>query len=91
MSSLSGVGEAEDGAELHPEDEVEDEEGLSAQCTGNVKLLKAERHRSANARMTTSFRLPPTAHPLPSGPAGSRSALLSEPQAWCRQPGSGWS
>lgn len=43
MSSLSGVGEAEDGAELHPQDEVEDEEGLPAQCAGNIKLLKPQR------------------------------------------------
>lgn len=30
VCSLSGVGETEDGAELHPQDEVEDEERLVA-------------------------------------------------------------
>ncbi len=44
MCSLPGVGEAEDGAELHIEDEVEDEEGLFTQCTGYVILLKTSRH-----------------------------------------------
>lgn len=39
---LPGVGETEDGAELHVQDEVEDEQRLFAQCAGDVILLKTK-------------------------------------------------
>lgn len=44
VSSLSGVGETEDGAELHVQDEVEDEQRLFAQRARDVILLKTKRH-----------------------------------------------
>lgn len=39
---LPGVGETEDGAELHVQDEVEDEQRLFAQRAGDVILLKTK-------------------------------------------------
>lgn len=40
---VSGVGEAEDGAELHTQDEVQNEEGLVAQSARNIILLKRKK------------------------------------------------
>lgn len=40
MCSLSGVGETEDGTELHAQDEVEDKKGLLTQCAWHIILLK---------------------------------------------------
>lgn len=75
MCGLFGVGEAEDGAVLHAQDEVEDEEGLFAQRTGHVVLLKNikqiytgiykfnPRGQTARRLLPEGQRSPPTVSP----------------------------
>lgn len=54
VCGLSGVGEAEDGTELHTQDEVEDEEGLIAQCGGHIILLQTQ---SSSCHLQSSTNL----------------------------------
>lgn len=48
VCSLLGVGETEDGAEFHSQDEVKDEEGLVAQRAGHIIFLETEKQRDLN-------------------------------------------
>lgn len=72
VSSFSGVGETEDGAELHVQDEVEDEQRLFAQRARDIILLKRKRH-SLPVPILLLSSLKVVEQLLPSDPGGNQS------------------
>lgn len=67
VSSFSGVGETEDGAELHVQDKVQDEQRLFAQRARDVILLKTKKTQSSSSNNPALL------------PEGCRAALTVRP------------